>query len=183
MNYNQKQVKSISKFMSLVLRHKPETINITLDNEGWTDVERLLRQMSLSGRPVDRKLLEHVVENNDKKRFAFSNDKTRIRASQGHSVTLNLGYEATEPPVFLYHGTAMRFTESIFQSGLQKQDRHHVHLSQEKSTAVNVGSRHGKPVVLIVNALQMHKDGYEFYVSENGVWLTDEVPVKYICKE
>ena len=172
---NDKQIRKTSKFLSLVLRHRPEKLDLDMDNQGWVSVEELLGKMS-----IGMGELEEVVETNDKKRFAFNEDKTRIRASQGHSVKLDLGYTPTPPPDQLYHGTATRFLDSIRKTGLDKRNRHHVHLSPELSTATNVGSRHGKVVVLVVQAGEMHKAGHEFFLSQNGVWLTETVPVEFI---
>lgn len=169
-----------SKFLSLVLRHKPEELGITLDENGWTDVPMLLAKMATKGHRITHHQLRYIVETNSKKRFAFNDDESRIRANQGHSVEVNLGYVQKQPPEFLYHGTATRFLDVILDDGLQKMNRHHVHLSSDEQTARSVGSRHGKPVVLTVKAGAMAADGHVFYQSENGVWLTDHVPVAYI---
>jgi putative RNA 2'-phosphotransferase len=177
---NDKENTKISKLLSLVLRHKPDVIGIGLDEQGWTDVDTLLRQLNEHGHPVTIEILHHVVKTNNKGRFSFNADNTRIRANQGHSIGLELGYQAKQPPEILYHGTAERFLESIMSIGLQKQDRHHVHLSENRDTAISVGQRYGKPVLLTVNAQEMHNNGFEFYLSDNNVWLTDHVPVKYI---
>jgi putative RNA 2'-phosphotransferase len=170
----------ISKFLSLVLRHKPETISLRLDEAGWVNVADLLAALDAHGRPVTRAELEETVATNDKKRFAFNEDGTRIRASQGHSVEVELDYAPAAPPAVLYHGTASRFLGSIFASGLVKGQRHHVHLSADTETALKVGQRHGKPVVLTVRAAAMQTDGHIFYLSANGVWLTDAVPPAYL---
>jgi putative RNA 2'-phosphotransferase len=172
--------KKISKFLSLVLRHKPETIGLDLDENGWTETQVLLEKLAKNNRKIDLKTLEEVVANNDKKRFAFNADKTKIRASQGHSIEVKLGYTAVEPPEMLFHGTATRFLNSIQKQGLLKGNRHQVHLSKNMDTATNVGSRHGKVVVLKVKSIEMYKAGFEFFVSENQVWLTDHVPVEYL---
>lgn len=173
-------VKKISKFLSLVLRHKPEIINLSLDEQGWASVEILLDKLHSKGKGISFEELEWVVENNNKKRFAFNDDKSRIRANQGHSIQLDLGYAPVEPPEFLYHGTATRFIESIQKTGLEKRNRHHVHLSQELETASSVGKRHGKLAMLIVRSNEMYAAGHHFYVTDNGVWLTDYVPVEFI---
>lgn len=170
----------ISKFLSLVLRHRPQTIGITLDAHGWTDVDVLLQKSAAAGVPLTLELLTHVVETNNKKRFAFNNKRDKIRASQGHSIAVELGYIAQEPPEVLYHGTASSFIKAILQSGIDKKGRHHVHLSKELDTALQVGQRHGKPYVFKVMARQMFNDGYAFYLSENKVWLTDHVPARYL---
>lgn len=176
---NQDLVK-ISRFLSLVLRHEPAKIGITLDAQGWVGVDELLAALSRAGKRVTLENLRRVVAENDKKRFSFSEDGERIRANQGHSVEVDLGLEPVEPPEVLYHGTASRFLLSIRREGLTARSRHHVHLSAEQKTAVAVGSRHGVPVVLTVRAARMHADGHLFYRSDNGVWLTDAVAPKYI---
>ena len=169
-----------SKFLSLVLRHKPDTIGIVLDRNGWVSVEELLAKSADYGLRLSRTELEEIVETNDKKRFAFSEDKTRIRANQGHSVEVELELEAAEPPERLFHGTVERFLGSIRTEGLKKMNRHHVHLSKDKETAEKVGDRRGEAIILTISSGDMFKDGYTFYLSENRVWLTDTVPVKYI---
>lgn len=170
----------ISKFLSLVLRHQPEAIGLTLDENGWADAEQLIRLANASGRRLTRPIVEDVVASNDKKRFALSEDGQRIRASQGHSVEVDLALPPTEPPERLYHGTATRFLDSIRTSGLHSASRQHVHLSADVATATKVGERHGKPVVLVVQAKEMASAGHTFYVSANGVWLTDCVPTKFL---
>ncbi len=177
---NDKQKKTISKFMSLVLRHNPGKIGVTLDIAGWVSVEALLDGCKDARRGITREQLDEVVATNDKKRFEFSPDGLRIRASQGHSVEVNLGYEPGEPPAVLYHGTASRNLPAIRQKGLIKGKRHHVHLSAETATAVSVGTRYGRPVVLEIEARRMAADGFEFFLSTNGVWLVDSVPPKYL---
>jgi putative RNA 2'-phosphotransferase len=176
-----RQTTKTSKFLSLVLRHEPGTIGITLDDAGWTDVAALLAAMATNGTPLTRGQLEHVVNTSDKKRFTFSDDGLRIRASQGHSVEVELGYEPMQPPEVLYHGTAGQFLESIRRTGLDKRGRHDVHLSETPATATTVGGRRGEAVVLIVAAGQMHRDGFSFRRSANGVWLVDAVPAKYLA--
>lgn len=180
---DEKQHTRLSKFISLVLRHKPGTIGLELDQEGWADVNELLEKMNAHQKHIDMETLNLIVENNNKKRFSFNEDRTRIRASQGHSIKVDLGYCAVEPPEVLYHGTARQNTGNIFKTGISKGSRHHVHLSLDVETAINVGQRHGKPVVLTIKAKAMHNDGYEFYRSDNGVWLTENVPVQYILME
>jgi putative RNA 2'-phosphotransferase len=179
----EKNLKSTSKFLSLVLRHKPAQIGLVLDENGWASVSELLEKINAQGNNVDIDLLNEIVDTNDKKRFAFNDDKTKIRASQGHSIEIDLDLEPSLPPDTLYHGTATRFVESILKVGLKKQQRQHVHLSEKLETATAVGARHGKPTILIVDAKQMHEDGFVFYKSENNVWLTDNVEVKYISKK
>lgn len=170
----------LSKFLSLVLRHEPEKIGIVLDANGWVAVDDLLAAAARAGTSISREQLDQVVVTNDKKRFAFSSDGSRIRASQGHSVEVDLGLAPVVPPERLYHGTATRFVESIRAEGLRAQSRQHVHLSPDEETAIKVGQRHGKPVVLVVRAGAMHQAGHVFYRSENGVWLTEAVPPGYL---
>lgn len=178
----EKQQIKISKFLSLVLRHQPETIGIKLDNSGWTNVADLLAKMKENGHNLDLETLEYIVEHNPKKRFAFNDDRKMIRANQGHSVQVELGYEPQDPPAVLYHGTGRKNVDSILRTGLVKGARHHVHLSPDEDTALKVGQRHGPPVIFEVQAGRMQADGFAFFVSENGVWLTDAVPVRYLVK-
>jgi putative RNA 2'-phosphotransferase len=177
---NDKQCEKISKFLSLVLRHKPREIGIVLDESGWVEVKTLLEAMGRHGRGVTRAELEEVVATNDKKRFAFSEDGLRIRASQGHSVEVDLGLTPSVPPEVLLHGTATRFLEAIRVEGLKPMSRQHVHLHEDRATAEQVGMRHGKPALLEVRAGEMHRAGRLFYCSANGVWLTEAVPVAFI---
>ncbi|HMR88535.1 MAG TPA: RNA 2'-phosphotransferase [Saprospiraceae bacterium] len=175
-----KQEIRISKFLSLVLRHKPEIIGINLDQNGWTDVNILIKQSNDYGVNFDFEVLKHIVASNSKKRFAFTDGFDKIRASQGHSIDIELGYSNQEPPEVLYHGTSERSVESILLSGLEKRNRQHVHLSIDIETAIKVGQRHGKPQIFEVRSQQMFKDKFEFFISDNGVWLTDNVPAKYL---
>lgn len=170
----------ISRFLSLVLRHKPDAIDLALDAHGWADVDALIRLANAHGRRLNRSVLEHVVAANDKQRFAFSPDGLRIRASQGHSVDVDLALSPQEPPATLYHGTAERFVASIRAHGLRPGSRNHVHLSADVVTARKVGQRHGTPVILEVRAQAMSAAGLKFYRSANGVWLTEGVPIEYI---
>lgn len=170
-----------SKFLSLVLRHEPEKIGIALDSAGWVDVGELLAAMAGHGKAISEAELRQVVETSDKKRFALSEDGRRIRASQGHSVEVELGYAPATPPDLLYHGTVGRFLPSIRATGLQKGERHHVHLSRDIETAAKVGGRRGEAVILTVDAAGMAREGLVFYVSANGVWLTDHVPARFIA--
>jgi putative RNA 2'-phosphotransferase len=170
----------ISKFLSLVLRHQPERIDLSLDQSGWASVEQLIEASRRRGVEFTLEELQNVVASNDKKRFSLSEDGLRIRANQGHSIEVELGYAPTAPPGILYHGTAERFLTSIKQQGLIKGKRRHVHLSADLDTAMKVGRRHGKPVVLRIEAGRMSQDGFIFYLSTNGVWLTDRVPVQYL---
>jgi len=177
---SEKQITSISKFLSLVLRHQPETIGIELDQNGWTDVDTLLEKSNSYGIKLDNVTLKHIVETNLKKRFAFSDTFDRIRASQGHSVEIELAYTSQRPPKTLYHGTCEKSVLSILDTGLHKQNRQQVHLSADIETAIKVGQRHGKPFVFRVLTDQMFNDKFEFFLSDNGVWLTDNVPTKYL---
>jgi len=170
-----------SKCLSYVLRHNPEKIGISLDDNGYVAVEDFLLALQNNGWAAFTKSdLDKIVETNNKKRFAYSEDGLRIRASQGHSIKVDLALDPLKPPQFLYHGTVEKFLRGIKQEGLQKRSRHDVHLSIDKATATNVGSRRGKPIILTINALQMYEEGYLFYKSANDVWLTAEIPSKYI---
>jgi putative RNA 2'-phosphotransferase len=175
-------LKHISKFLSLVLRHQPQEIGLQLNENGWANTQELIAKINTKGIQLDMATLQIIVDTNEKKRFAFNDDKTMIRASQGHSIEIDIALQPVEPPEILYHGTAEKNVASIFKTGLQKQSRQHVHLSATTQTAVSVGSRHGKPVVLMVVANKMHHHGYAFYLSANGVWLTNEVPVQFITQ-
>ncbi|WP_020560758.1 RNA 2'-phosphotransferase [Thiofilum flexile] len=181
---NEKEKIRKGKFLSLILRHEPSKINLTLDQEGWAAVTELLAQLAKHQHALTREELEEIVATNNKKRYSFNQDHTKIRANQGHSLThIDLGLVPQIPPKVLYHGTATRFLGSILEQGLVKGSRQHVHLSSEPSTARKVGMRHGNPVILRVDAEQMQRDGGVFYCSENGVWLTDHVPVQYLQEE
>jgi len=161
---NEKEEKRISKFMSLVLRHDPGYIGIVLDASGWIEVETLLAAMAKKGQAVSREQLQWVVDHSDKQRFAVSEDGLRIRANQGHSLEVELGYQAAEPPEFLYHGTPSQFVDAIRLEGLKKMQRHHVHLHLERETCIAVGSRCGKPVLLVIRTKEMHDSGHQFFV-------------------
>ena len=161
-----------SKYLSLVLRHKPEAANVHMDEAGWVKVADLIKG---ARRPLDMELLEQVVAENNKKRFEFNDDKTLIRARQGHSIPVSLGYEPLEPPESLFHGTATKNLDAIREKGLLRMRRHAVHLSADLNTAINVGQRHGKPVVLVVKAREMWEAGGKFYLTDNGVWFTESV--------
>src|SRR5689334_6783353 len=174
-NMMKDQIKHISKFMSLVLRHKPEEIGLQLDENGWAKVEEIISKMNEHGIVVDHDIINNIVETNDKKRFAFNEDKTLIRASQGHSIDIELNLPEATPPDILYHGTTDKHLENIFKEGLKRKSRQHVHLSMTIETAKAVGSRHGKPVILLIRSKEMHDAGYKFYLSENKVWLSDAI--------
>jgi len=177
MSRNEKQ---LSKFLSLVLRHKPETIGILLDQSGWTDVETLIQKSNSFGVSLDISMLKYIVMSDNKKRYSFNEKGDKIRASQGHSIALELGYKAQNPPEILYHGTSVKSVESILNTGIEKRSRSHVHLSYDIQTAINVGSRHGKPAVFLVQAKRMFMYKFEFFLSDNGVWLTNYVPAEFI---
>lgn len=174
--------KKTSKFLSYVLRHHPELINLNLDENGWANVDELITKSTNDSQGFTFEELDEIVETNDKKRFIFNEDKTRIRANQGHSIDINLALIPQQPPEFLYHGTAQSNIDSILEKGIEKRNRQHVHLSQDIETATKVGMRHGKPIILTINTEKMFDDGIEFYLSENNVWLTDFVDIKYISK-
>ncbi|WP_018684509.1 RNA 2'-phosphotransferase [Actinokineospora enzanensis] len=175
-----KNIIRLSKRLALVLRHNPDSIGITLDPAGWVPVEELLAALRAHGTRVDRPLLERVVAENNKARYAFDETGTRIRASQGHSVSVDLGLAVAEPPETLYHGTVAAALPAIQREGLRPMRRHAVHLSANRETAVTVGARRGKPVVLAVAAAEMVAVGHEFQLSANGVWLTPHVPADYL---
>ncbi len=172
----------VSKFMSLVLRHRPQAAGITLDEHGWARVEELLAGISRTY-PVDMALLEKIVAEDAKQRYSFNEDKTLIRANQGHSVPVDVELERVQPPARLWHGTGEKFAASIERMGLIPKTRLYVHLSADRDTAVTVGSRHGRPVVYAVDTGRMSADGFEFFLSANGVWLTRAVPAEYLQRE
>jgi putative RNA 2'-phosphotransferase len=180
---NAKDKVRLSKFLSLVLRHDPGAIGIELDANGWTSVDELITKAAAKDQRFDMEELRAIVSESDKQRFAMSADGTRIRANQGHSIEVQLGYEPNEPPTELFHGTAAHNLELILAQGLIKGARHHVHLSADKETALKVGQRHGKPAILRVDSGSMHRSGIVFYRSENGVWLTDHVPPVFLQME
>lgn len=169
----------VSKYLALILRHKPEEAGISLDSHGWANVQELIEGVNKTYR-LDMKMLEEIVETDNKQRYSFNEDKTKIRANQGHSVNVDVELEETEPPEYLWHGTAEKYVDSIKETGLVKKSRLYVHLSSDYETAVLVGKRHGKPVVFCVKSSQMYTDGYKFFKSKNGTWLTDFVPVEYL---
>jgi putative RNA 2'-phosphotransferase len=177
---SEQDVRSTSKFLSLVLRHQPQKIGIELDSSGWTSIEGLIEAMRRNGKRITREQLDHVVATNDKQRFVISEDGTRIRANQGHSVEVDLGYEPASPPEFLIHGTPSKSVEAIRREGLKKMNRHHVHMHADSSVARAVGARRGAPVLLRIRSQEMAQAGFVFYVSANQVWLTDHVPPEFI---
>ena len=177
---DRKRLVKTSKYLSRHLRHDPGRLGLTLAPGGWVEVDDLLRACAAHSFALTRAELEEVVERNDKRRFSFDATGTRIRANQGHSVEIDLGLIAMKPPDVLFHGTGEGSVDSILRDGLNRMSRHHVHLSPDVPNALRVGGRHGRPVVLEVDAARMAADGHEFYVSDNGVWLTDEVPPQYV---
>ena len=176
-----KQLEEISKFIALILRHKPETIGITLDEHGWAKVDELIDGISKTY-VFNMEMLEEIVKTDKKGRYSFSEDKTLIRANQGHSINVDVELEEKEPPEFLWHGTGEKFVSGIDTGGLIPKSRLYVHLSKDEDTALQVGARHGKPVLYRVLSGKMYKDGYVFYLSQNGVWLTKKVPLEYLEK-
>ena len=181
MKYPMREFIQLSKFLSYVLRHNPDTIGLTMASNGWVNIDELLLKMNNSGNFIDRDVLSRIVREDSKSRYAISEDGLYIRANQGHSVPIDLQLDKIDPPALLFHGTAGRNIISIKASGLLKQQRHHVHLSESVEIAKQVGSRYGKPVVLTINAKEMAANGFLFYCSDNGVWLTEHVPVDYIA--
>ncbi len=177
---NERETVRTSKFLSLILRHEPQRAGLTLDDAGWVDVDLLLCAVNQHGVALTLEQLKHVVGTNPKKRFALSEDGLRIRASQGHSLEVDLQYEPEAPPELLYHGTATRFIDAIRSGGLEKMQRHDVHLSAETAVTIQVGARHGKPVLLTIRAGEMHRAGHQFRRSANGVWLVPHVPAEFI---
>ena len=171
--------KRLGKFLALILRHNPGVVGIQLDREGWADVEELIRGIQRT-RTFSREQLEEIVRTDEKMRYSFNEDGTKIRANQGHSVPVDLGLQALEPPEVLWHGSARRFHDGIMALGLVPKSRLQVHLSSDYATAVKVGARHGDPIVYQVLSGRMYLDGYLFYRSQNGVWLTDHVPAAYL---
>ncbi|RYG75129.1 RNA 2'-phosphotransferase [bacterium] len=176
---NQMIVKK-SKWLSKHLRHQPERIGLELEEGGWVEVEKLLAAALQYNMKLSREQLEEVVNQNDKQRYSFDATGTKIRANQGHSVEVDLGLQPQTPPDLLFHGTGSQNRDTLLREGLRKMGRHHVHLSTDIGTAIKVGSRHGKPLVFVVDAAKMNEAGYAFYVSDNGVWLADEVPPEYL---
>ncbi|MCC5479678.1 RNA 2'-phosphotransferase [Streptomyces sp. NPDC059680] len=175
---DERRTVKVSKYLSKHLRHQPERIGLTLDQGGWVEIDTLIAAAAAHGFPFTREELDHVVAANDKRRFAI--EGSRIRASQGHSIEVELGLPPATPPPHLYHGTVARNLDAIRAEGLRPMSRHDVHLSADRETATRVGARRGRPVVLTVDAGAMHRDGHVFRVSANGVWLTEAVPPRYL---
>lgn len=178
---NQQQERKFSQFLSLILRHNPGKIGLQLDRHGWASVPDLIDKVNKARKlPITQSDLEQVVANDNKQRYSLNEDKSHIRANQGHSINIDLGLDPQTPPAVLYHGTASRFVDSILEKGLLAGSRQHVHLSLDIKTAIIVGKRHGKPVILKIDTAKMSADDHLFYLSDNNVWLTDHVPVKYL---
>lgn len=169
----------LSIFISRILRHRPQDVNIELDEHGWANVEELLAGINAAGWTIDRQMLEEIVRTDKKQRYSFGGEGTLIRANQGHSIPVDVELAQQEPPEYLFHGTADRYMDSILWQGLLPMSRLYVHLSQDLETARKVGRRHGRPVVLKVHSGDMHRAGVLFYRSENGVWLTKKVDAEY----
>ena len=180
MPLDEKSLVKRSKYLARHLRHQPEALGLTLDPGGWVAVDALLAAMRRHGIELSRAQLDEIVACNNKQRFSFDETGTRIRANQGHSIPVDLQLAPATPPDALYHGTSKATIGPILREGLQKMRRQHVHLSRDKATAIKVGSRHGAPIVLLVDAAAMARDGYQFFLSDNGVWLTDHVPPQYL---
>ena len=170
----------VSKMLSLWLRHKPEAAGLTLDPQGWTDVDAVLAAFAQSGVVCDWQEMLRIVEESDKQRFELSADADRIRARQGHSVEVQLDWPRAAPPVLLFHGTVEKFLPAILAEGLKPMRRHHVHLSPDSETATRVGARRGKPVILTIRAAALEQAGQPFYLTTNQVWLTEWVPPEYL---
>ena len=169
----------ISKYIALILRHKPEEIGIKLDEHGWANVEELIKGLQVNN-DFSMEDLEEIVREDSKGRYSFNEDKTLIRANQGHSVKVDVELKEAIPPKILYHGTGEKYTKAIDEIGLIPKTRLYVHLSKDEKTAMSEGSRHGKPAIYTVETEKMVLDGYKFYLSVNGVWLVESVPVKYL---
>ena len=172
----------VSKYMSLILRHKPEVAGITLDEHGWANTEELLAALKKKYPGFGRTHLMFIVDYDEKKRYSFGDGMKKIRANQGHSIPVDLELQTRVPPSWLYHGSALKYEKAIMEQGLIPKSRQYVHLSNDVETAIKVGTRHGSPMIFRVNTKQMFEDGYEFFLSENRVWLTKEVPVRYLTR-
>lgn len=170
----------VSKYLSLILRHKPETIGIVLDKHGWADVKQLIKGVTVNYPEFSMDILEEIVATDEKQRYSFNEDHTKIRANQGHSIPVDLELQPVEPPECLYHGTGKKYVYNIWNEGLISKSRQHVHLSKDFTTAISVGKRHGEPAVFTVKSGEMYRQGFIFYKSVNGVWLTERVPPEYL---
>ena len=177
-----KKIKSTGQYIAKIIRHNPDLVGISLDENGWASVDELIEGINSGDRYIDFELLQEIVRTDKKQRFSFNEDKSKVRAVQGHSIDVDLELKAIAPPKFLYHGTAVKYLESIKQSGIEKRTRNYVHLSRNEEIAKDVGARHGVPVILKIDAEKMNREGYEFFMAENGVYLTDYVPYKYVVE-
>lgn len=180
MGKNSGKYDKISKFISLVLRHNPGAIGIKLDSHGWADVQELIAGINMAGNKINMDILEEIVKTDKKGRYSFNDNKTMIRANQGHSINVDVGLQEKKPPEILYHGTAKRFLPGILEEGLKPMGRLYVHLSKDEDTAAVVGKRHGKPAILKVHSGEMYRNGIKFYLSENNVWLVKNVAPRYL---
>lgn len=170
-----------SVFISLILRHKPDVIGISLDEHGWANVQELINGINKTGKySIDMPMLEGIVRTDNKQRYSFNEDRSKIRANQGHSINVDVELKEAVPPEILYHGTGEKYVDSINAEGLKPKSRLYVHLSKAVETALTVGSRHGKPIVYTIASGEMYRQGYTFYLSENGVWLTKNVPIDFM---
>lgn len=178
----QKQLTNLSKFLSFILRHKPETVNLSLDSEGYVNINQLISNINNNSEyHITRSTLDHIVATDSKQRYSYNSTKTKIRANQGHSIPVDLNLTAQIPPEILYHGTSKRFLDSILSDGLKPMSRQYVHLSSDSTTAAMVGKRHGdSPIIFMIKTKPLIDSGYKFYLSENKVWLTDYIPAKYL---
>lgn len=172
----------LGKTISYILRHHPEYFDVNIDSHGWADVDELIKNMCVHGNTIDRETLDRIVRENNKNRYSYNEDKTKIRANQGHSIPVDLDLLPVTPPDVLYHGTAEKFLNSIKQKGILKMSRNHIHLSTDTERAFNVGKRHGKPVVLVIDTKKMNEDGIKFYLSKNKIWLCEHIPFEYVSE-
>lgn len=172
--------KELSKILSYILRHHPEAFDVKMDSHGWVNVDELISQMRKNGKIINREILDRIVRENDKQRYSYNENKTKIRANQGHSIPVDLDLLPVTPPDILYHGTAEAYLDSIRKNGIMKMSRNHVHLSIDTETAFEVGSRHGKPVILVIDTKRMYNEGLNFYLSENNRWLCEHIPFEYV---
>jgi len=176
-------VRSLSKFLSYVLRHHPQEIGLSVDENGWASVDELIQKAGADGKNLSREKLHTIIDHGEKQRFILTDDEQFIRAGYGHSIDVDLQLHPQEPPEILYHGTAQKNVEAILAGGLHAGNRNFVHLSAREADAKQVGSRHGTPVILEIRAAAMSDGGYEFYQSESepDIWLTERVPAEFVA--
>jgi len=179
-NMGPEYLKSLGKFLSLILRHKPEVAGIKLDKNGWASVDDLIEGVTDKGREIDLPILEMLVATDEKQRYSSNDDKTAIRANQGHSVKVDLELEPIKPPKILFYGTVDRYIESIMRKGLEPQSRNHIHLSETEASVFDEGERQNDSIVFKIFSGAMYRDGHHFFQSANGVWLVEKVPNKYL---